>query len=93
MEGLILGLILFLLLSRGALKRPGLITGAFLTGYGLSRFIVEFVRQADAQFITAGTPLGHVLQLGPVGLSMGQLLSLPMILAGLWLIVRAKARA
>ena len=93
MEGLILGLILLLLLSRGALKRPGLITGTFLIGYGLSRFIVEFVRQADAQFVTAGNPLGHVLQLGPVGLSMGQLLSLPMILAGLWLIVRAKARA
>lgn len=93
MEGLILGLILLLLLSRCALKRPGLITGTFLTGYGLSRFIVEFVRQADAQFITAGNPLGHVLQLGPVGLSMGQLLSLPMILAGLWLIVRAKERA
>lgn len=90
LEGLVLGLVLFLLLARGALKRPGLITGAFLIGYGLSRFAVEFVRQADAQFIAPGNPLGHVVQIGTFGLSMGQLLSLPMILAGLWLAARSK---
>ncbi len=93
MEGLILGLVLFLLLSRGALKRPGLITGTFLTGYGLARFVVEFFRQADAQFITPENPLGHVVQIGSLGLSMGQLLSLPMILMGLWLIVRSRPPA
>lgn len=90
LEGLVLGLVLFLLLARGALKRPGLITGAFLIGYGLSRFAVEFARQADAQFIAPGNPLGHVVQIGTFGLSMGQLLSLPMILAGLWLAARSK---
>ena len=91
LEGLALGLILFILLRRGALKRPGLITGIFLIGYGLSRFAVEFVRQADAQFITPDNPMGYVLHLGGFGLSMGQLLSLPMVLAGIWLWRRARA--
>jgi phosphatidylglycerol:prolipoprotein diacylglycerol transferase len=92
MEGLILGAILFLLLWRGALRRPGLLTGVFLLGYGLSRFVVEVFRQADAQFITPTNPLGHVLQVGVTGLSMGQLLSLPMILAGLWFALRSRAQ-
>lgn len=44
---------------------------------------VELFRQADAQFVTPGNPWGHVLRLGEAGLTMGQLLSLPMLLAGL----------
>lgn len=90
LEGLLLGLLLWLLVRRGALKRPGLVTGLFLAGYGAARFAVEFVRQADAQFITPDNPLGHALHLGGFGLSMGQILSLPMILAGIWLIGRAR---
>lgn len=91
LEGLVLGLVLFWLLRRGALKRPGLITGGFLLGYGLSRLIVELFRQADAQFITPDNPLGHVIGGAGIGLSMGQLLSLPMVAAGLWLLARARA--
>lgn len=90
LEGLALGLVLIWLLRRGALKQPGLITGAFLIGYGLSRFVVEIFRQADAQFITPENPLGHVIQLAGFGLSMGQLLSLPMIAAGVWLAMRSR---
>lgn len=90
LEGLALGLVLIWLLRRGALKQPGLITGVFLIGYGLSRFVVEIFRQADAQFITPENPLGHVIQLAGFGLSMGQLLSLPMIAAGVWLAMRAR---
>lgn len=83
LEGLLLGLVLFLLVRRGALARPGLALGLFLAGYGLARFVVEFFRQADAQFVTPGNPWGHVLG-GPVwGITMGQLLSLPMIAVGL----------
>ena len=83
LEGLLLGLVLFLLVRRGALARPGLALGVFLAGYGLARFVVEFFRQADAQFVTPGNPWGHVLG-GPVwGITMGQLLSLPMIAVGL----------
>ncbi len=90
LEGLVLGLVLWFLQRRGGLKRPGLITGVFLAGYGLARFAVEFVRQADAQFITPDNPLGHVLGGPVIGLSMGQLLTLPMILAGVFLTIRAR---
>jgi phosphatidylglycerol:prolipoprotein diacylglycerol transferase len=94
LEGLILGaVLLFLVVRHGWLKRPGQTFGLFLAGYGAARFFVEIFRQADAQFITADNPMGHVLQLGAAGMSMGQLLSLPMILAGLLLIVLARRRA
>ncbi|TRW98319.1 prolipoprotein diacylglyceryl transferase [Paracoccus sp. M683] len=90
LEGLILGLILWLLVRAGGLARPGLAFGVFLLGYGLSRMFVELFRVADAQFITPDNPLGHVIG-GPVwGLSMGQLLSLPMVLLGLFFILRAR---
>lgn len=92
LEGIVLGLVLWLVVSRGGLARPGLAGGVFVAGYGLARFFVEFVRVADAQFVTPGNPLGHVVG-GPVwGLSMGQLLSLPMILVGLAFVWRAMAR-
>lgn len=82
LEGLLLGLVLLVLVRRGGLARPGLALGVFLAGYGLARFVVEFFRQADARFITPDNPLGHVLG-GPVwGITMGQLLSLPMVAVG-----------
>ena len=94
LEGLILGLLLiWLAWKRGALKRPGLVGGTFLAGYGLARFMVEFVRQPDAQFISDGNPLGLAWQIGGIGLTMGQILCLPMILVGLYYIQRAKRRA
>ena len=89
LEGLLLGVILWVLLMRGALQRPGLLLGVFLAGYGAARFVVEFVRQADAQFITPENPLGHVIGNGGFGLSMGQVLSLPMILLGIGFALRA----
>lgn len=92
LEGIALGLLLWFLVRRGALARPGLVTGVFLIGYGMARFAVEFARQADAQFITPDNPMGHALGWGAYGLSMGQLLSLPMIVAGLWLVLRARRR-
>ncbi|MGX9351328.1 prolipoprotein diacylglyceryl transferase [Shimia sp. W99] len=92
LEGLILGaVLLWLAWRRSALKFPGRIAGVFFAGYGLARFIVEFVRQPDAQFISEGNPLGLVWHIGGYGLTMGQLLSLPMILLGLWLIRQARA--
>ena len=84
LEGLLLGaILLWLVHARCWLKRPGAIAGVFVAGYGASRFAVEFFRQADAQFVTAGNPAGHVVFAGPVGITMGQLLSLPMIALGL----------
>ena len=93
LEGLVLGLLLILLASRGGLRAPGQLTGVFLAGYRIARFIVEFFRQADEQFITPENPLGHVISLGPAGVTMGQLLSLPMIVAGVALILWARRRA
>lgn len=90
LEGLLLGLVLYILFRRGALKRPGLLTGVFLIGYGLARMFVELFRQADQQFISAEDPSGNVLGLGDWGLHMGQLLSVPMVLVGLWLVLRAR---
>lgn len=76
-EALLEGLALFIILNligrtAWAKARPGVVTGGFLVGYGVFRFLVEFVRQPDAH-------LGFIV--GPF--TMGQLLSLPMIVAGL----------
>ena len=91
LEGLVLGALLFwLVYRRGWLAYSGRTTGVFIAGYGLARFIVEFVRQPDAQFVTDGNPLGWAWHAGGYGLTMGQLLSLPMIAVGLWFIARAR---
>ncbi|MGD9295733.1 MAG: prolipoprotein diacylglyceryl transferase [Roseobacter sp.] len=91
LEGLLLGaLLIWLVWFRGALHKPGLVTGVFFAGYGVSRFLVEFVRQPDAQFISPQNPLGLAWHMGGFGLTMGQLLSAPMILLGLFLVLRAR---
>ncbi|GFE52142.1 prolipoprotein diacylglyceryl transferase [Roseobacter cerasinus] len=91
LEGLLLGAVLIWMVWRsGALKTPGRVAGTFFAGYGAARFVVEFVRQPDAQFATDGNPLGLAWHIGGWGLTMGQLLSLPMILLGLWLIRRTR---
>ncbi|WP_420003500.1 prolipoprotein diacylglyceryl transferase [Arenibacterium sp. LLYu02] len=94
MEGLILGaLILWLVYRRAAFHAPGRVLGTFLAGYGIARFLVEFVRQPDAQFVTEGNPLGLAWQIGGYGLTQGQALSLPMIALGLWFLLRARPTA
>lgn len=88
LEGLVLGaIVLWLAFKAGWLKHPGRVTGVFIAGYGVSRFIVEYFRQADAQYISPDNPWGHVVRIGEAGITMGQLLSLPMVLAGTLLIV------
>ena len=80
LEGLVLLVVLHLVWRRESLRsKPGVISGAFLIGYGLSRVIVELYRQPDAH-------LGYLWG----GATMGQLLSIPMILAGMALIAYAK---
>ena len=94
LEGLVLGLLLLTLaFRRGWLRRPGAVVGVFLIGYGLARFAVEFVRQADPQFITPDNPMGYAITLGNAGLSMGQILSLPMIVIGTAFLVLSRRRA
>jgi phosphatidylglycerol---prolipoprotein diacylglyceryl transferase len=92
LEGLVMGAVLLGLAWRaGWLKTPGALTGMFFTLYGVARFGVEFVRQPDAQFVTPDNPVGFALVLSPqMGLTMGQILSLPMIVLGLWLVWHAR---
>jgi phosphatidylglycerol:prolipoprotein diacylglycerol transferase len=97
LEGLVLGVVLvFLGWKRGWLRNPGKITGLFFLGYGSARYLVEFFRQPDAQFVTQENPVGHVIHWVNSGLTMGQLLSLPMITVGLgliaWSLWRGKER-
>ena len=90
LEGVVLGAaLIWLAWRRGAFARPGLITGVFLAGYGLARFLVEFVRQPDPQFVSEGNPLGLAWHVGGLGLTMGQILSLPMLAVGAALVLRA----
>jgi phosphatidylglycerol:prolipoprotein diacylglycerol transferase len=82
LEGIVLGLVLFYLFWRTrARHQPGKLVGTFILVYGLSRFLVELVRQPDAGLENLSW-----------GLSMGQTLSVPMILGGLYLIATAKRR-
>ncbi len=82
LEGLLLFIILALAIwSWKLLAKPGYVTGLFLLGYGLSRAALETVRQPDAGF-------EHL----PLGLTMGMMLSTPMILVGAWLVWRAWSR-
>lgn len=93
LEGALLGtLLLILAFRRGWLLRPGQLTGVFFAGYGAARFFVELFRQADAQYISLDNPMGYVVQFGAGGLSMGQLLSLPMLIIGLGLIYSVRRR-
>ncbi len=93
LEGLILGAILITLAFRfGALKKPWLLSGLFFAGYGFARFLVEFVRQPDVQFVSVGNELGLAFHIGGYGLTMGQTLTLPMILVGLTVVFLARRR-
>lgn len=75
LEGLVLFVILAAAIRGGALRRPGLVSGLFGIGYGLARIACEFFREPDAQ-------LGYLFG----GATMGMLLSLPLIAAGLLLV-------
>lgn len=93
LEGLILGILMFwLTYRRGWLKTPGALIGVFLAGYGAARFFVEFFRQPDAQFVSDNNPLGLAWHVDGIGLTMGQILSTPMIICGIALIVFARRR-
>ncbi len=78
LEGLVLLVILALMVRAGALKRPGLIVGSFACLYAVARSTCEFFREPDAQ-------LGFLWG----GATMGQLLSIPLFIAGLCFIAYA----
>ncbi|QDL98908.1 prolipoprotein diacylglyceryl transferase [Rhodopseudomonas palustris] len=72
LEGIALFIVLAVMIRAGALKRPGLIIGAFLAFYGLARITGEFFREPDPQ-------LGFLWG----GMTMGMLLSVPMVIVGI----------
>lgn len=82
LEGLLLFIILIVAWRMGARQHKGLLMGIFITGYGLARIMVENFRQPDQQ-------LGFILG----GITMGQILSLPMVVIGAWLIQSAFKKA
>ena len=80
LEGLLLGTVMVILWHRGWLTQHGRVTGVLLAGYGVARSLIEFVREPDAQI---GLLFGSV--------SMGQLLSVPLIIIGAYLIISKAA--
>lgn len=81
LEGLALFVLLrFLTHHRLALKSPGMVAGVFLAGYGAARSFCEFFREPDQQ---------HALTFGIV--TPGIVYSIPMIILGVWLVMRARA--
>lgn len=84
LEGLVMMIVLLALFWKTRARwRPGLLVGVFTLGYGLSRFTVEFFREPDSQLAEFAVR---------TGMSMGQWLTVPMILLGLFLIARATMR-
>lgn len=86
-EGLLEGLILFCILrflthTLFKLRQPGFVAGTFLAGYAIARIIVEFVRLPDE----------HIGYLAGGWLTMGMVLSVPILLVGLWSIATSKSR-
>jgi phosphatidylglycerol---prolipoprotein diacylglyceryl transferase len=87
-EAVLEGLVLFAILwwmfwKTEARYEPGKLVGAFIFFYGCFRFAIEFIREPDQQLVAFAQT---------TGLHMGQWLSLPMILGGLWLMLTAKKR-
>ena len=84
LEGIVLFAILWVMFWRSQARyEPGKLVGAFIFFYGIFRFGVEFVREPDSQLVKFAQD---------TGLHMGQWLTVPMILGGLYLMVTAKKR-
>jgi len=81
LEGVVLFVVLGVLVRCGALKRPGTVTGAFALGYGVARIICELFREPDPQ-------LGFLWR----GLTMGMVLCIPLMLAGVGVLTYALTR-
>src|SRR5207237_5122853 len=80
-ERVLLFLVLFVAEQLHARQRPGLVTGLFLAGYAVARMSGELFREPDVQ-------LGFLI----FGTTMGQLLSIPLLVVGIVLILWARRR-
>ena len=83
-EALLEGLLLFIILwwfSRSR-RKPGQISGLFLSGYGIFRIMAEFFREPDS----------HIGTIALNWITMGHLLSLPMVVLGIYLLLRTRMK-
>ena len=88
LRGILEGAVLFAILAfmfwkTRARYEPGKLVGAFILFYGLFRFAIEYIREPDSQLVEFAQS---------TGLHMGQWLSVPMILGGLYLMLTARGR-
>lgn len=81
---LVFGLCMWIYWKRNDQERPGLIFGVFMLGIFLARFVIEYVKNVQEPW--------EIAMRARLGLDMGQLLSIPFIVLGIWLIVRACRR-
>lgn len=81
---LVFGLCMWMYWKRNDQERPGLIFGVFMLGIFLARFVIEYVKNVQEPW--------EIAMRARLGLDMGQLLSIPFIVLGIWLIVRACRR-
>ena len=89
-EGIVLFFILLWAVNKFGFRKPGLLGGIFLIGYSIARIACEFFRQPDVQL---GFLFGSSVDFLEGGITMGMLLSLPMIVAGgliVWLAAKGK---
>lgn len=80
----VFGLCMWMYWRRNDQERPGLIFGVFMLGIFLARFVIEYVKNVQEPW--------EIAMRAHIGLDMGQLLSIPFIVLGIWLIVRACRR-
>ena len=78
LEGLLLLVVLELIAQKGGFRRPGLLTGLLSLGYAVARIGMEFFREPDPEI----EQLAH-------GITMGIVLSVPMLVIGLALVIRS----
>jgi phosphatidylglycerol:prolipoprotein diacylglycerol transferase len=85
-EGLVLFVVLAFAVRRFGFRRPGIVGGLFVAGYAVARIVCEFFREPDAQL---GFLLGTSVDILRGGLTMGMLLSIPMLVFGIGLVAVA----
>ncbi|MGP9819110.1 prolipoprotein diacylglyceryl transferase [Salinarimonas sp. NSM] len=87
-QGLLLLVVMLIAVAFAGFRRPGLIAGVFAIGYALARIVSEFFREPDPQL---GFLFGREVEALSGGVTMGMLLSLPLLVGGIVLVALARA--
>ena len=89
-QGLVLFAVMLIAVAIAGLRKPGLIAGVFGIGYGLARIGTEFFREPDPQL---GFLFGREVDALSGGVTMGMVLSLPLVVGGIVLVLVARSGA